>query len=92
MIETRSLTNAEILARTRPDAGVPISAERSEKLKDGAENHIDRLADDMRDIAAVAGSCEAADLILRGWTPEALAAHADAARDLANAATAGGSV
>lgn len=82
MIETRPLTAAEILKRTAP----------SLPPKEHGKCPIARLAGDMIDIAAVTGACEETDLLLRGWTPEALAAHADAARILANAAAAGGSV
>ncbi|WP_182422002.1 hypothetical protein [Aureimonas sp. ME7] len=45
-----------------------------------------KIADDMLDIAAVKGSVDDADLVLRGWTADALARHGPAARDLANAA------
>lgn len=91
MIETRILTNAEILKRTAPGAHA-CDAAAGEELKGGAKKKVARLATDMIDIAAVTGACEEADLLLRGWTPEALAAHADAARILANAASDGGRV
>ena len=45
-----------------------------------------KMADDMRDIAAVKGCVEPEDLIALGYTQDALTRHGEAARDLANAA------
>ncbi|WP_062220540.1 hypothetical protein [Aureimonas sp. D3] len=45
-----------------------------------------KMADDMRDIAALKESVEAEDLIARGWTREALTLYGEDARTLANAA------
>ena len=47
---------------------------------------VERIADDMLDIAAgkgADGACEEVDLLRRGWTPEALAEHGAAANRLA---------
>ncbi len=51
------------------------------------ETAAQKIADDMLDIAAVRGCCEEDDLLARGWTPDALRRHGQAARDIANAAS-----
>lgn len=50
------------------------------------EETVRRMADAMRDIGAVKGSVEEADLLNRGWSAQAIASYGADARDLANAA------
>lgn len=84
MIAARPLTSAEIALR---DAVETKSANLDAMSIDLRAR---QLADDMIDIAAVKGCAEDNDLLLRGWTPEMLAAHGAEANRHALAMSGGG--